>query len=668
MTTSETIAPVGEATVPVTPDFRPFARAVAARFAKLSEGELFCAADGDKLYDAYLAAFPAGTNPTYRTRTVYDCQTCKRFIRTLGGLVGIKGGKVLTVWEGLDLPEPFATVAKVMDAAVRAAQVTSVFRTKESAYGAEYNYDVKTQERHDHFHGKVAQRHFAADADAKRGELATTFQVMKRGLTEIREADLETVLDLIDANGLYTGQQNRGTVKGFLDLRHYYKALGESDLYIWEHLGSPFARFRNTAIGTLLVELAEGKELDEAVKAFEKKVAPENYQRPTTVITQRMVDDAVATINRLDLGGAIARRYARMSDVSVNDVLFVDNDTRGRMKDGIAALLEGSVKKTTADPAKATPIAADDFLRTVLPGTKTLDVLVQNGHLGNFVSLTGADGPERLFKWDNNFAWSYDGDTADSVKQRVKAAGGNVAAKLRVSLSWFNTDDLDLHAATPRGAHIYFGNKQGILDVDMNAPGTSLSRTPVENLAFTALEDGIYTIKVHQYGRRETSDVGFAIEVECNGVLHQHSHAGGLTTGQQVECFQLHVKKGELVKVETKLPGGTSSQEKWGVTTETLVPVAAVMHSPNYWGDNAVGARHTVFALKGCKNPGQARGIYNEFLRPDLHAHRKVFEVLANKTKCPFAEDQVSGLGFTAARGDSVTVVVDGGRSYKLKF
>ena len=39
----------------------------------------------------------------------------------------------------------------------------------------------------------------------------------------------------------------------------------------------------------------------------------------------------------------------------------------------------------------------------------------------------------------------------DGVTQRVEAAGGNVHAELRVSLSWYNFDDLDLHAVTPDG-------------------------------------------------------------------------------------------------------------------------------------------------------------------------------------------------------------------------
>lgn len=650
--------------------FIQFSKAVHERFVEMSKRELFVVQIEDPFVH-YLSYYPEGTNPLFRKRTVHDCSCCKNFIKNVGCLVNIVDGKIVTVWDDLDIPEPYKTVADKMSVLIKSFKIETVFRTKERKYGNQYNYDNVTNERHDHFYAEIDNRHHSLEPATRRGELEAIFQVMKRGLTEIKLHDLESVQAMINENQLYRGEEHKPAVVGFSDLLLLSQLADDLDLFVWENLHDRNARFRNTVIGTLLVDLAEGKDLDQAVKSFETKVAPANYKRPTAVITQKMVENAVQTLTDLGLGGAIYRRYARLSDVSVRDVLFVDNESQSKMKGGIAALLEGSVVKSTPDLKNAAKVSADYFVGGILPETKSLEVFVQNSHAGNFVSLTAAESDcgEQLFKWNNGFAWSYAGDVADSVKQRVKAAGGNVNAKLRVSLAWSNGDDLDVHCLPPNRKEIYFGDKQGILDVDMNARGPQ-SRNPVENLAFNRLEDGVYKVWVNQFNRRESEDFGFTIEVEFNGVVSQFSYDKMMKTGENVSCFNLITKKGALENIEClgALKGGTYSQDKWGVKTETLVPVNLVTWSPNHWGDEKVGNKHLIFALKNCKNPEATRGFYNEFLRGDLDKHRKVFEVLSAKSKCKFADDQISGLGFTSARGDSVTVVVNGRRSYTISF
>lgn len=652
-------------------NFKIFSQAVHSRYEVLARGELFVVDVAD-IFDTYLAAWPEGTNPIFRERTVHDCNCCKQFIRKLGTLVAINtDGRVESVWDNLDVPSPYKEVAARLAEVVRQAPIRTVFRSKERQYGQDHNYDTKTNERWDHFCGRVGDKHFATDPETKRGEQDAIAQVLKRGLTELVVGDLETVLELIDTNGLYRGGEHKEAVASFLRLKKAYDAFpGSKENFVWANLGYRYARFRNTVIGTLLVDLADGKPLEDAVRIFEAKVAPANYKRPTALITQKMVDEAVAKLNELGLEGAVHRRMARLSDVSVNNVLFVDNAVQGAMKDGVAGLLASSVKPRTVDPKNAIAVSADDFFRNILPGAKALDVHLQNRHAGNFVTLTGGDGPERLFRWGNNFAWSYDGEVADSIKQRVKAAGGNVNALLRVSLGWFNWDDLDIHCITPTREHICYSNKMCILDVDMNAAGRQDSRTPVENLAFNRLVDGEYRVAVNNYMKKENIDVGFSLEVEFGGITQEFAYAKAVPDKKTIEALVLTVKNGVLVKVEpgNGVVGGSTSNEKWGVATETFVPVTIALNSPNHWDGEGVGAKHWFFMLKGCKNPDPVRGIFNEFLRPDLEKHRKVFEVLGSKTKCPATDDQISGVGFTSARGDSVTVLVDGKRAYTINF
>lgn len=648
-------------------EFSVFSRAVHARYSELSTQELFVV-DVTDIFASYLAAFPEGSNPIFRERTKHDCNCCKQFIRRLGQLVAIKDGAVQTMWD-VDVPEPYGTVARAMADLVRQAPIRTVFRTKERQYGQEYNYDTATNRKWNHFHGRVADRHYSTAPETLRGDREAIAQVLRRGLEEIQRSDIDTVLDLIESNSLYRGEEHKAAVQGFRQLQADYAAAADRDLFIWSNLGNRNARFRNTVIGTLLTDLAEHGDIERAVKAFEAKVAPQNYKRPTALITQRMVDDAAATLATLGLEGAIERRFAVIEDVSVNDVLFVDNSARGKMKGGIAGLLADAVDTKPVSVKDAAPIAVSDFLRDVVPHAKAMSVLVSNSHMGNFVSLTAPvhDDTGKLFKWNNDFAWSYDGEVADSIKARVKAAGGNVDAKLRVSLAWFNTDDLDIHAQCPDG-EVYFGNKMGILDVDMNIHGDRSDA--VENLSWVRPRDGKYDIFVHNYTKRENVDVGFSIEFANGGKLEQYGRKAAVPSNARVPVMSFTVRDGIAidVKLADGITGGTVSQDKWGVKTETLVPVETLMTSPNHWeGAGEVGNRHIFFMLRDCKNPDATRGIYNEYLRGDLERHRKVFEVLGSKTKCQPSDKQLSGVGFTQGRGDEVVVVVDK-RSYRVQF
>ncbi|WP_051356396.1 YfaP family protein [Azorhizobium doebereinerae] len=647
-------------------EFHDFANAIERRFREMAGGELYAVDAGD-LFSVYLAAYPDGTNPIFRVRTEHDCSCCKNFVRNVGHLVSLQCGQISTVWDVAGLEYPFDVVAAKLAEHVLSRPISTVFRTKEFKFGAHHTNELREEgvtRRWHHFFCDVPSR-FRSDApDAARGEVGATAQVLRRGLEELSADSIETVVDLIQDNALYRGAEFEHQVLEFLNLHARYpreRSASEKDAFIWAHVGRPAARFRNTVIGTLVQDIAAGVDLDHAVRSYEAKVAPQNYKRPTALITPRMISDAITKLKDLGLESAVERRFARMSDVSVNNVLFVDNSVRGAMKDGLAGLLMEAVKPVMNDVKGAEPIAIEEFLSRIVPQATSIGLLLENKHLQNFMSLTApvhADAG-KLFKWGNGFAWSYDGDAADSIKQRVKRAGGNVDADLRVSLAWFNTDDLDLHVIEPSGRHVFYGDKCGILDVDMNV--SNLVRDPVENLSWVRpLRDGRYLIQVHQFTRRESIDIGFVLEVEHRGKVDTFTYERAVSG--LVNALSLEVLHGTLAMtgIGAGLKSGSLSQEKWGVKTGTLVPVDTLMASPNHWDGQATGNKHWFFFLKDCRNPSPARGIYNEFLSPALDPHRKVFEVLGAKSKCAPETEQLSGVGFSSTRHDQVTVVAKG--------
>ena len=355
------------------------------------------------------------------------------------------------------------------------------------------------------------------------------------------------------------------------------------------------------------------------------------------------------------------------------------------MKDGLGELGDLLMKEAvshqdhSSDEKRAEEISIDTFIKQVLPEATGMELLFKGTHLGNLVSLTAPVNAEAkpLFVWDNNFAFSYVGNVADSIKERVKKAGGRVeGAALRVSLAWFNYDDLDLHVYEPGytnggKGHIFFHNKVGalggMLDVDMNA-GSGKTREAVENVAWKTVKDGCYQVIVNNYTKREDSDVGFVIEVECAGKLSQFHYSKAVRNSEFVPVIRIHMKAGAIAKLEISegISTNVASQEKWGIKTETYIKVNALTYSPNYWGTNAVGNKHTIFVLDGCKNDEPTRGIYNEFLHARLQEHRKVFEMIAEKTKCEPTEGQVSGLGFSSTKQEFAIVRVKQGKKERL--
>ncbi len=370
----------------------------------------------------------------------------------------------------------------------------------------------------------------------------------------------------------------------------------------------------------------------------------------------------------LGLTSALELRYARKA---LNGDVFDD------IAGGVAA------KAKSFD--KIEEIHIERFLADVLPKATSLEVLVENRHINNLVSLVAPVDPTAgaLFKWDNLFSWSYSGDFADSIKERVKKAGGNVTGDLCCRLAWFNYDDLDLHMIEPtrsvydRGAYeISYLNRGrispsgGDLDVDMNA-GHGRTREPVENIFYASerpMKEGVYALFVHQFCKRETADVGFEVEIDAKGVLHRFVVPRAVKQDERVHVAEITYTKRDGFVVRSDLPVATVSKKVWGLDTETFQKVNVAMLSPNHWASaRGGGNRHYFFMLDGCRNEGGARGFYNEFLKSELDAHRKVFEIVGNKMRTDESLDQLSGLGFSSTQKNHLVARVSGAFTRTLR-
>jgi hypothetical protein len=515
---------------------------------------------------------------------------------------------------------------------------------------------------------------------ALKGDVVARRNVFFRSLTELKTDVVETIIDLINDNNLYRGLEFLKGLQEFLKVKQEVENLTNLENYCWLHYDNPIAKIRNTAMGTLLINLSEGMDLEKAVRQYENIMAPANYKRPTAIITKKQIAEAQKKVEELGLTDALARRHAQVEDISVNDVLFVNRDTAKKMIGGdVFNALMADKAINPKEFNKAAEVTIEQFLRDVLPGSTNVEVLVENTHISNFVTLTAPVNRDagHLFKWNNNFAWVYNGSVADSFKEKVKAAGGNVDGFMRCSLHWFNYDDLDLHVKEPNGNHIYYSRKTstttgGRLDVDMNA-GRGHSRDAVENVVWTdrsRLTPGRYQVFVHQFNKRESIDVGFEFEIEVDGELHKFAYDKRVGQGSNIEVAYIDVDIHKNITVIPILPANASykSKTEWDIDTMKFQKVSCIMLSPNYWEGNAVGNKHYFFMIDGCKNPNPVRGFFNEYLRSDLEKdHRRVFEAIASRAKVEYNENQLSGLGFSTTQRNEIIVKVDN-KPFKVKF
>lgn len=656
-------------------------------------------ADKDELWNTYLESFPEKINPIYRVRREFDCSCCRHFVKNIGGIVFIDENLNLhTIWEfKVDDPD-YQIPLDAVDAYVKSRTITEEFVTKEPHFGTEvsrsYEEDSKTVVTYEHLYLPTpdAWVYRGRDTiDTVRSHKRTAAEVFGRTLREITIDSIDTVLDLIRSNTLYKGAEWQKQIEELRQYKVKYEAVPDEKkgLYVWKisnSVGPVMSRIRNHSIGTLLTDISEGTDLNEAVRRYEAIVAPANYKRPKAIYTQKMLEEAKKTITELGYLDSLRRRYAKLDDITVNNILFSNRDASKRIKGGdvFEEMLAGA-KTSPKKFDRVEEIGIEKFISDVLPTATSVEAYVENKHEKNMCSLIAPVVPDApsMFKWNNPFSWAYAGNMTDSdIKQNVKNAGGNVIADLRFSIQWndgrilHSQNDLDAHCIEPNGHEIFFGDKRsartgGFLDVDIIHP--VLGVPAVENIAYATksrMIPGEYKFYVHQYSNRGGRD-GFRAEIEMGGQIFRYDYDKELRQGEEVKVATVTLGADGKFTIKEHLPSTTSSREIWGVKSMEFVPVTVIMYSPNYWdGQNGIGNKHYMFMLANCVNPESPNGFYNEFLKQELAEHRRVFEALGGRMAVEATDDQLSGLGFSSTLRNDLVVRVKGAteRIMKIKF
>lgn len=697
-----------------------FNKLIQAQFNKMcATGKLFRSSlTGNQVWDLYLNGFTKENNPIFRdpNSTVHNCNLCKNFIRRYGNIVAIdENYNTITMFD-VEASEEYKNSANLISTMLKASPITEVFfetfnelnslpyesctknntifklgidknvkrYTKEEAekYGVVKANEIRTfnhinisiPKQFVDISGNSVEKIMADYRDAK--------NVFQRAMEEISLDTLNLVKDLINQGSLLDGQTHLYKIEQIIPLKKQYDSLPNDTLkkinWCWVNSYKlPFAKFKNELIGVLCTELAEGKELNEACQAWNKRVDPANYMKAIAPITKRQIEEAKKFVEENSYEESFNRRFATIDDIKASEILHV-NVGKGDIKsvsifDGVKST---STQHKRSEFDKIEEVSIEKFMSDILPNCTSVEAFLENRLEGNMVSLTTANIKESkpIFKWSNNYSWTFNGNLAgkSQIKEAVKNAGGKVDGILRFSITW-NEDgrsicDFDAHCKTPT-KEIYHGDKKdeytkGWLDVDMIRPRD----LGVENITWqdkSLMKEGKYYFYNRNYDRG--NNTGFKAEIEIEGEIYNYECLGNIMGDTPVATVTL---KNGVFTIEHHLKESCSSKDIYGLETNKFHKVNLVCLSPNHWNENNVGNKHYFFMLENCKCPISIRSFHAENLISELANHRKVLEVLGNTTMINPTDKQLSGLGFNCTVKDELVLKLSGShkRIIKVKF
>lgn len=682
----------------------------------------------------YLHSFPTQYRAIFRDSesTVHNCNNCHNFIKRYGNVVAIINGQIVSMFsvDMSKVSEEYLPSITAMNELVINSKVKEVFfetfndlnllnygKVKKSdlifKLGISENHKQYTEVEANSFPGKVnttdiySFHHFAVELprqfvnmsgksiESIMAEYRDKYNVFKRGMTEISLDTFMLVKDLILQNSLLNGESYLGLLNECIKYKERLESTSADDNWFWTEtyeMSEGLAKFRNTLLGTLCVELTEGKELNEACLAWNKRADPANYMKATAPITQKQRDEAVKRITELGYEESFERRFATINDIDINEILHVSNNDSTIKTASVFDKLKPNkpTQHKRAEFDKVEEVSIDKFMKDILPTATGIELFLENKHLGNMCVMTTSENlnSKGLFKYSNNFSKTFKGNLAGKslIKDAVKGRGGKVDTPVRVSIHFpLTTDDYDLHCCEPNRNHIYYSNRRqthlssGVLDLD--AQGTDGQFPPekrVENLTYSDISkmpNGTYHLKVNNYSDNSEIPVEFSVEVEINGDISTFTRKADLFTGTVSIGFLsvnnevvTYIPDENMIVLESK----TISIDSWGVSTNHFHKVNLVCLSPNFWGENAVGNKHYMFMLEGCKADTSIRSFHNEDLNAELREERKVLEVFGNALllEPDPSKPQLAGLGFNSTVRDEVVLKISGShkRMIKVKF
>jgi hypothetical protein len=392
------------------PSYRAMLSQLTANFAKNTKSAtvLFSVA-GDKsvLWNLYLKQFPL------EHRQHYTCNECRKFFERYADLVTIDAkGNAKSVMFSDSPAGDFGYIFDNLRAVIEGSTVEKIFVTEEKKWG------IAVTGKWEHFAVTPPKKFVHVPILDKEGKpLETAYQVeakktdefrtMVRALVEYSEQTLATAMTIINSEALYRGNAVAARAQWLQDViltqKKTKNARNRHNL-LWLAVATApagFAKPRGNSLGSLLDNIAEGKDLNEIRAEFAAVMDPTKHGRPQTAPGAGNIQQAERIIDALGMTSALGRRFATLDDIKK---LWAPRPVHEGGTGGVFGhLAPRDRKKAETDhlnlPSKK--MTLEKFVTTVVPTAQEIEVKMQVSM--PFVALLTQLDPtaKPILQWDD---------------------------------------------------------------------------------------------------------------------------------------------------------------------------------------------------------------------------------------------------------------------------
>lgn len=446
MSETMTAMPVAAAGNDSDGDYHAFLSRVNARFLANAKDNALFTTDADHLWDLYLGSFE-----TAEQRQHHNCHACRQFIQRFGGLATIddRGLVESAVWHKDDANALYLPALADMCRAVRAAKITGVFLASDRIWG-QPETGAWSHLALRPLPGMLFKRTILSSGQAMAAK-REDFKTVMHALDEFTQPHLETALTLLRSDALYRSEKVLGQAEWLYNLHVARRASAygfRKANIVWRAIATAPAGFchpRSSMIGTLLDDIAAGKDYNDVARAFAAKMHPLQYQRPQAAPSAGAIAAAEKVVQQLGAAGSLERRFCRLDEVQA---LWRPVPVRVEQGSGV---FDHLTPKGPAAPTMQIPpqtMTWEKFRREVLPTAERLEFLAPaRGQYSALVTAVHPDAPP-ILQWDhedarNPVSWYF--WNGGSVAEQFHLTGGRFVAVEAITLKPSMWNGLNKH-------------------------------------------------------------------------------------------------------------------------------------------------------------------------------------------------------------------------------